>query len=189
MDKKQFLDTYFSELKSLINFDEKEIDKIILTSEILIEASKKGKKTLIFGNGGSAAIASHFSVDITKNAGVRCVNFNEPDLLTCFSNDYGYEKWVEKSIEFYGDKDDIAIFISASGTSRNMLNGAKKAREKKFNKIITLSGNKINNELSKLGDINFWVNSEAYNLVENTHQIILLSLVDLIRGKSVYSPN
>ena len=81
MDKKQFLDTYFSELKSLINFDEKEIDKIILTSEVLIEANKKGKKTLIFGNGGSAAIASHFSVDITKNAGVRCVNFNEPDLL------------------------------------------------------------------------------------------------------------
>ena len=50
---------------------------------------------------------------MTKNAGVRCVNFNESDLLTCFSNDYGYEKWVDKSIEFYGDKDDVAIFISA----------------------------------------------------------------------------
>ena len=70
-----------------------------------------------------------------------------------------------------------------------MLNGAKKAKEKKFNKIITLSGNSIDNELNKLGDINFWVNSKAYNLIENTHQIILLSLVDLIRGKSVYSPN
>ena len=77
MDKKQFLDKYFSELKLLLNFDQKVIDKIILTSEILLKASKKGKKTLIFGNGGSAAIASHFSVDMTKNAGVRCVNFNE----------------------------------------------------------------------------------------------------------------
>ena len=189
MDKKQFLDKYFSELKSLINFNQKEIDKIILTSEILLKASKKRKKTLIFGNGGSAAIASHFSVDITKNAGVRCVNFNESDLLTCFSNDYGYEKWVEKSIEFYGDKDDVAIFISAGGNSKNMLNGVKKAKELKFDKIITLSGNSFDNELNKLGDINFWVNSKAYNLIENTHQIILLSLVDLIRGKSVYPPN
>ena len=45
-------------------------------------------KILIFGNGGSAAIASHFSVDMTKNARVRCVNYNESDLLTCFSNDF-----------------------------------------------------------------------------------------------------
>ena len=58
---------------------------------------------MIFGNGGSSAIASHFSVDLTKNAGLRCTNYNEPDLLTCFSNDYGYEKWVAKAIEFYGD--------------------------------------------------------------------------------------
>ena len=55
MDKKQFLDKYFSELKSLINFNQKEIDKIILTSEILLEASKKGKKTLIFGKIGRAS--------------------------------------------------------------------------------------------------------------------------------------
>ena len=126
---------------------------------------------------------------MTKNAGVRCVNFNESDLLTCFSNDYGYEKWVDKSIEFYGDKDDVAIFISAGGNSKNMINGVKKAKELKFNKIITLSGNSFDNELNRLGDINFWVNSKAYNLIENTHQIILLSLVDLIKGKSVYPPN
>ena len=44
---------------------------------------------MIFGNGGSAAISSHFSVDLTKNAGVRCTNYNESDLLTCFSNDFG----------------------------------------------------------------------------------------------------
>ena len=42
-----------------------------------------------------------------------------------FSNDFGYERWVEKCIEYYGDKDDVAIFISAGGNSQNMLNGAK----------------------------------------------------------------
>ena len=46
-----------------------------------------------------------------------------------------------------------------------------------------------NNNLNKLGDVNFWVNSKSYNLIENTHQALLLSLVDLIIGRSEYSPN
>ena len=124
------------------------VAKIINVSKIITEADKNGKKTIIFGNGGSAAIASHFSVDLTKNARVRCVNFNEPDLLTCFSNDFGYEKWVEKSIEYYGDEGDAVILISAGGNSPNMINGAKKAKEKKFSKVIILTGNDKNNKLS-----------------------------------------
>ena len=53
------------------------------------------EENLIFGNGGSAAIASHFSVDLTKNAKVRCTNYNESDLITCFSNDFGYENGLK----------------------------------------------------------------------------------------------
>ena len=84
----------------------------------------------------------------------------------------------------------MLLYLSPlGGNSKNMINGVKKAKELKFNKIITLSGNSFDNELNRLGDINFWVNSKAYNLIENTHQIILLSLVDLIKGKSVYPPN
>ena len=45
--------------------------------------SQIGKKSIIVGNGGSAAIASHVSVDFTKAAGIRAVNFNEADLITC----------------------------------------------------------------------------------------------------------
>jgi len=44
-------------------------------------------------------------------------------------------------------------------------------------------------QISKLGDINFWINSKAYNFVENTHQVWLLTIVDLIIGKREYSPN
>jgi len=189
MNKQKYLKDYFSNLREIINFDDDKIQNLIKVSEILINADKSGNKTLIFGNGGSAAIASHFSVDLTKNARVRCVNYNESDLLTCFSNDFGYEKWVEKCIEYYGDKKDVVIFISASGNSKNMLNGAKKAKEMNFDKIITLTGNDKDNELNKLGDINFWINSKAYNLIENAHQALLLSLVDLIIGKSEYPPN
>ena len=86
---------------------------------------------MIFGNGGSAAIASHVSVDLTKNANIRSVNFNEADLITCFSNDYGYERWVEKAIDFYADDKDVLILISSSGKSLNMINACKAAREKK----------------------------------------------------------
>ena len=189
MNKQKYLEDYFSNLREIINFDDEKIQSLIKVSEILINADKNGTKTLIFGNGGSAAIASHFSVDLTKNARVRCVNYNESDLLTCFSNDFGYEKWVEKCIEYYGDTKDVAIFISAGGNSKNMLNGAKKAKEMRFDKVITLTGNDKGNELNKLGDINFWINSKAYNLIENAHQALLLSLVDLIIGKSEYPPN
>ena len=71
-------------MKKLISFEDEEIVKLQNTKNILVETHKKEKETLIFGNGGSAAIASHFSVDLTKNAKIRCVNFNESDLLTCF---------------------------------------------------------------------------------------------------------
>ena len=132
MDKQKYLKEYFNDLKKIIDFDNKKIQKLISVSEALLNANNNGKKTLIFGNGGSAAIASHFSVDMTKNARVRCVNYNESDLLTCFSNDFGYEKWVEKCIEYYGDEEDVVILISAGGNSQNMLNGAKKGKRKKI---------------------------------------------------------
>ena len=68
-----------------------------------------GGKIIFVGNGGSAAIASHVSVDLTKNANIQSVNFNEADLITCFSNDYGYERWIEKAIDFYADDKDVLI--------------------------------------------------------------------------------
>ena len=144
-------------------------------------------KILIFGNGGSASIASHFSVDLTKNAGLRCVNYNEPDLITCFANDYGFERWVEKAVDFYGNEDDLLIVISSSGSSRNILNGVRAARKGKFRAVVTFSGFDEDNPLRQLGDINLWVNSRAYNFVENIHQIWLLAIVDLIIGNKEYS--
>ena len=183
-----FLKKYFTNLKKLID-EKKYLDDLIKVKETLIKANSLGKKTMIFGNGGSSAIASHFSVDLTKNAKVRCSNYNENDLITCFSNDFGYDKWVEKAIEFYGDEGDALILISASGNSPNMINGAKFAKRKKIRKIITFTGNSENNNLKKIGDINFWVNSKSYNHIENVHQILLLSLVDLILGKTEYPPN
>ena len=185
----KFLDEYFDDLNKLINFNSDEIKKkLIKLKKIFITTKKNRKKILIFGNGGSAAIASHFSVDLTKNAKIRCTNYNEPDLITCFSNDFGYERWVEMAIKYYGNKGDVLIVISSSGKSKNMINACIAARKKKFSKIITLTGHLVNNPVKKLGDINLWVNSKAYNYIENIHQFWLLSLVDLVIGKKNYLP-
>ena len=174
----KFFKQYFEKQSELLRFDEKIFNKLKRTKELLDKVKKKKKKVIIFGNGGSAAIANHFSVDLTKNSKIRCVNYNESSLLTCFSNDYGYENWVKKTIEFHCDKGDLIILISSSGESKNMLNACRFALKKKYFPIITLTGFKKNNSLSKIGHINFWVNSKTYNHIENTHQFLLLSLVD-----------
>ena len=146
---------------------------------IINDSIKKGKKIIVVGNGGSAAMASHVAVDFTKAAGIRAVTFNEADLLTCFGNDYGYENWVEKALGCYADAGDLVILISSSGKSPNIINGAIKAREMGL-KIITLSGFNNDNPLRDLGDINLWADSDSYNVVEMTHHIWLVGLVDHI---------
>ena len=189
MNEKIFLKNYLLELQKLFIGDDETINNLISLKKIIVDNSKKGKKILVFGNGGSAAIASHFTVDITKNARVRATNYNEADLITCLSNDYGYDQWVSRAIELYMDKGDLIFFISSSGVSKNMVNAVKIAKKKKAKKIVSFTGFNINNPLKKKSDLAFWVNSRAYNHVENVHQIWLLSLVDLIIGRSKYSVN
>ena len=113
MSDNQFIKKYFHDFSKLLNPSEKLVAQIIEVRDILISAKNNNKKILIFGNGGSAAIASHVSVDMTKNAKLRCLNFNESDLITCFANDYGFERWVEKTVDFYGDEGDVLIVISS----------------------------------------------------------------------------
>ncbi|MBC8344082.1 MAG: SIS domain-containing protein [Bacteroidetes bacterium] len=187
MDSKEFLTSYLNDFSDLIKADDDIVHQLEKIADILKAVHRDGKKALIFGNGGSAAISSHFSVDLTKNAGMRCANFNEADLITCFANDYGFERWVEKAVDFYGDEGDMLIVISSSGSSKNMLNGVRAARNGKFKAVVTLSGFDTDNPLRQLGDINLWIDSKAYNFVENIHQVWLLAIVDLIIGSREYS--
>lgn len=179
----EYMDLYKDSL-----FDEENYDNILKLKGFFEDIKKRNKKVMLLGNGGSAAIASHVSVDIAKNAKVRSLNFNEADLITCLANDYGYSEWMAKSIEYYGDKDDMVILISSSGKSENLLNAAYKAKEIGI-KIVTFTGFDKDNPLKKEGVLNFWVNSRAYNIIEMTHQIWLLAVCDSIIGKAEYSVN
>ena len=171
----------YTELLSRINTNE-----LMAICDVLEETKNKGNKTFIVGNGGSAGIASHFAVDLTKQGKVPCMCFNDSALITCFANDYGYENWVSACVKNYVNSGDTLILISSSGASKNMLNAAAEA-SKKSARIITLSGMTQDNPLSKLGQINIWVESKGYNSIENMHQIILLLVVDMLKGKLVYS--
>ena len=111
---KNFLNKYFDDVKLLIS--KNDINNLIKISKIFKECSKKGKKLIFCGNGGSAAASSHVSVDFTKNAKIRSINFNESDLIPCWSNDYGYENWLTAAVKLYADKGDGLVLISVSGS-------------------------------------------------------------------------
>ena len=175
----RYFETIFQRIKSI---DSAELEQ---AAKMVSVAHQKGKKIVIVGNGGSAAMASHVTVDFTKAAGIRAINFNEADLITCFANDYGYEHWVAKALEAYSDSGDMAILISSSGKSQNILNGAKKAKNLGLS-VITVSGFFPDNPLRKLGDLNLWVDSAEYNIVEMTHHVWLVAIIDyLIETKGI----
>ena len=89
----------------------------------------------------------------------------------------------KKALSFNADKGDILISISSSGNSKNIINGAKFAK-KIGCKVITLTGFDKKNKVRKIGNVNLWLNSKNYNIIEMTHHIWLLSIVDyLARSK------
>ncbi len=179
--KKKFLESYINSYLKSISYNENISEKFIKTLNILKKLRKKNRAH-IFGNGGSAPIASHFSMDLSNNSSIKCLNYNDPAIITCYANDFKFENWISRVIKKYGDKGDLLILISSSGESANMIRAVKSAKQKKFNSIITFTGFKNNNSLSKLGDINFWINSKNYNSVESAHHFYLLMLVDLLKS-------
>src|SRR5688500_16986268 len=110
-----FFRDYFDELSQRLQ--DASSDALDALCAALLEG--RGRKVLLAGNGASAAIASHVAVDLTRTAGIRALTFNEPDLITCLGNDHGYEHWVTKAIELYGDSGDVVVLISSSGQSPN----------------------------------------------------------------------
>ena len=170
---KNYLDKFS---KLLIDCDHQ---KFLQIAKLLKDTKKNKNKVILVGNGGSAAMASHVSVDLTKMCKIRAINFNEADLLTCFSNDYGYENWTWRAISYHADKKDLVICISSSGESKNIINAAKFAKKIGCD-VVTLTGFKKANKVKKIGHVNLWIDSKNYNFIEMTHHIWLLSIVDMI---------
>lgn len=140
-----------------------------------------GNKIMLIGNGGSAGICSHMATDISKNGGMRATAFNDPAVLTCLSNDYGYEYVFQKQIEWHAATSDILIAISSSGQSKNILNAVEAARDRGC-KIYTFSGFKPENPLRTMGDLNIYLDSLEYGFVEVGHLAVIHAALDIKMG-------
>ncbi len=124
------------------------MDSFLNAVEICTEAINKEKKILIFGNGGSASDAQHIATELTvrfsKNrqaiAAISLVT--DTSALTAIGNDFGFDFIFSRQIEAIGLKGDVALGISTSGKSKNVLNGLTKAKEMQL-KCLAFTGKNI----------------------------------------------
>lgn len=178
------LNQYLNEYGNLINTPE--ILKILESAgEMLLKQRHSKGRLLIFGNGAASSIAGHAALDFTKQGKLRSLCFHDPALLTAFANDFGYENAYAEIISHYYEPTDIVIFVSVSGESPNIVQGLKRAKDLGL-RTVGFSGKSQNNSLNSAVDNAFWVDSHAYNIVENVHSIWLLSLCDYLIGESIY---
>jgi len=96
----------------------------------LLKLIKRARYVFTCGNGGSAATAEHMTNDLfSKGVRAICLNSNV-SILTMIGNDFGYDQVFGRQLEVYGGKDDLLITISCSGTSPNVVEAQRVAREK-----------------------------------------------------------
>ncbi|HUQ65154.1 MAG TPA: SIS domain-containing protein [Flavitalea sp.] len=155
-------------------FRQPEVERDIQRSVEMI----KGARSLFFlGNGGSNSICSHMMEDFMKLAGYPAYSFSDAALITCYANDFGYDKAMAEWLKMFFTEKDLLVAISSSGESENILNAVKYAKSKN-GKVITLSGFQHENSLRKTGDINFHINVSSYGIAECYHQVVLHIILD-----------
>jgi D-sedoheptulose 7-phosphate isomerase len=118
--------------KAFLQSQGKQLEEVALQ---VVRALKRGKKVLLFGNGGSAADAQHLAAEFVNRflydrpALPAIALTTDSSVLTSISNDYAYDRIFSRQIEALGQKGDVAIGISTSGNSPNVLLGLQKGRE------------------------------------------------------------
>lgn len=123
------------EAKSLILDDQELILNIEQACNIIIKAYENSKKTLLAGNGGSAADAQHITAEFVSRfyfdrPGMASIALTtDTSILTAIGNDYGFEKIFARQIEALGKESDVFIAISTSGNSKNIIEALKTARK------------------------------------------------------------
>jgi D-sedoheptulose 7-phosphate isomerase len=150
---------------------------VISEMEKCVELVKAHDRIFFIGNGGSNSICSHMMEDYMKMLGKRTASFTDAAMITCFGNDYGWEKAMQEWIKFQFMPGDLLVAISSSGESKNILNAAKQVLEMK-GKVITLSGFNKDNSLGKLGQANIIIPVKSYGIVECFHQTVLHMILD-----------
>lgn len=164
------------------------IDEINKAMNLLENTRKKGNNVYVFGNGGSAATASHMENDFNKGISEKldkkyrfqCINANMAT-ITAIANDNGYEHIFEQQLENKIDKEDIIVAISGSGNSKNVINAVKYAK-KQGCKVIGMTGYS-GGELKKLSDISLHVPLDNMQITEDIHIIFNHLMMYILCGE------
>ena len=138
-----------------------QIGNIENAANAIIESLKAGKKLLVFGNGGSAADSQHIAAELVgrfkmeRKALPAIALTTDTSILTALANDYSYDMVFSRQVEALGIAGDVALGISTSGNSKNVIEALRKARALKMKTIALLGGDGGN--ISREADISIIV--------------------------------
>jgi len=161
----------------------KEQEALEMAQFLLNQVAKVEGIIYVIGNGGSAGIASHFCTDLLRTLQIGAATFSDSNIITCFANDFGYENVFKLPLMRNLRSQDLLVTISSSGQSPNIVEAAKMAKEKCV-PVVTLTGFSTHNPLRRLGELNFWLDSHDYGLVETGHFFLLHTVIDTCKTKS-----
>ena len=152
----------------------RENGQIIVKAAMLIaRCLQSGNKLLLFGNGGSAADAQHLAAEfvgrfVRERAGLPAIALTtDSSILTAVGNDYGFEQVFARQIQALGRPGDVAVAISTSGNSANVLEGVKEARKRNL-KTIGLTG-KDGGALAQQADVAITIPSTSTARIQECH--------------------
>ncbi len=155
-------------------------------AHLLIEALESGHKILLFGNGGSAADSQHIAAELVGKLLVRrralpaLALTTDTSSLTALGNDFGYESIFQRQIEALGQPGDVAVGISTTGRSPNVLSAITTARQKGL-KTVALTG-RDGKPLADMVDISITVPSDSTQRIQESHITIGHILCELIEA-------
>jgi D-sedoheptulose 7-phosphate isomerase len=159
-------------------------DDLITAAQRLATCFAADHKLLIFGNGGSAADAQHIAAELVNRFSVErkplpaVALSTDTSVLTSIANDYSYDEVFSKQIKALGKRDDIALGISTSGRSQNVIRAVETARDMGLYTLgLTGCGG---GKLSPRCDLALIVDSESTPRIQETHSIIMHVLCDLV---------
>lgn len=153
-------------------------------SSLMVRALKKGKKILIFGNGGSAADSQHFAAELVgrfqkERIGLPALSLTaNTSNLTALANDYSFDIVFSRQMQALGSPGDIAIAISTSGKAKNVLEATRLAKKIGL-KTIALTG-KGGGPLANIAEVSLIVPSDITARIQESHILIIHIICELI---------
>lgn len=186
------IDNYIDEKINILNGlrESEYIKNVVDVAEVMVSSLRNGKKIMTAGNGGSAADAQHFTGEIVGRFLVERKPYAsislvvDPVVMTCISNDYGYESAIARQVEGVGTEGDVLLTISTSGTSMNMINAINAAKQKGI-KTVALVG-KDGGEMVKICDYPLVVPSDKTPRIQEIHTFTVHLLCELVEQEMSY---